>query len=737
MGAEWLALIVIVVASFAPGWLIVRQFVGPARPTLVAAFAGLTLGIGLMGWLALVLAEFGVYSLAALVICWLVTVVGLIALEWVRRRSGRFPSDAVAVSDSAAPPLFPALPSWLEVVFLAAWFVAALWLFFRPHEMVVGAADAGVYVNLGASIDREGSILIQDDTLAELDPALYPALLRPQDDNPVAPFYLVPGFYVIGTPRGEITPQFYPLHPVWQAVAYGLAAAPPRLTGGDAAAGVADGVAAELLLTGLWALLGALAIYLLVRSYAGWETAALALTGLSLTALQVWFARYPTTEMLTQYLLWAGLLALALWLSNEGPAKLWALLAGVGLGQVFLVRVDMLVLLPVLGLMLLVVFIGGRRALADRASLLWFAVPFGGLVVHSFIHAWWQSRPYFVVHSGLGLRLLQVNWAIPVVAVIAGLVGIWLLRRYGSLVGGRDFGRYRRYALMALIGVTLLFAIYGWFARPVLGETIIRQDAYSGLAIPLTDYENWPRFGWYLSPLGIWLGVAGICVLIWQMNRRVALMLAVGTLFAALYLWNLRANPHQIYAMRRYVPAVLPLFIIGGATFIGWVARHEHTLWKVVAGLLAVVWLGGLGWSARGFISQVDYDGLTAQLVAFNDRLQPDSVLLFNDPAPIGQGDFFGTPLKFIFGHDVFTVRDLSAVNEQDLVQAIEIWQNSGRAVYWFGDSTWPLANGFNAPIEQYSLSSRRMEQSYDRKPTTIVNDDWTLSFARLTPEGS
>lgn len=732
MANAWLALPLILVAGLVPGWLIVRQFNGPARPTLVLGFAALTLGLALTGWLALVLAELGGYSLGRLALAWLASVGSLAALEWGRRRAGRFPAGPVGTAPPA-PCLFPSLPVWLEAVFLAAWLVAALWLFFRPHETVTGAADAGVYVNLGASIDRQGSILIQDELLAVLDPALYPGLLRPQPDNPVAPYYLLPGFYVIGQPPGQITPQFYPLHPVWQAVAYGLGATPERLATTDLTGGVLAGVQAELLLTGLWALLGSLAIYLLVRSFAGWETAALALLGLSLTAIQVWFARYPTTEMLTQYLLWAGLLGLALWLGGDGPARLWALLAGVGLGQVFLVRVDMLVLLPVIGLMVVVLWLGGRR-LVDRAALAWFTVPFGALVAHSFVHAWWQSRPYFVVHSGLGLRLLQVNWAIPVVALLVGAVGLWLLWRYGPSLAERDFSLSRRYALVALIGVALAFALYGWFVRPVVGQTILRPDAYSGETLPLTDYQNWPRLGWYLSPLGIWLGVAGLCVLIWQMNRRVALMLAVGGLFAALYLWNLRANPHQIYAMRRYVPVVVPLFIIGGATFIGWLARGRPRGWQAAAGLLAVAWLGGLGWSARGFISQVDYAGLTIQLQTLSERFEPGSVLLFNDPAPIGQGDFFGTPLKFLFGHDVFTVRDLTAVSDQDLVEAIEFWQNSGRAVYWIGDATWPQQQGFRVAPELQTLTSRHLEQSYLTKPQAVLDDEWVLSYTRLEP---
>ena len=326
---EWSAVLLLPVAGVVPGWLVVRQFVR-GRPTLPLAFAALALGLAATGWLALVLAEFGIYSFGRLAVAWLVLVAALLALDLWRGRTGRAPTDLAA--DDSPPPLFPRLPRWVEPAFLLAWVLAAAWLFFRPHEYVLGAADAGVYVSIGASIAREGSIVIRDETLAGLDETLYPALLRPQPDNPAAAYYLFPGFYVDGEPAGEITPQFYPLHPVWQAVAYSLVAASQAAT----PAATPDAIRAALLLNGLWATLGSLAVYLTVRQFAGWETAALALVALSLTALQVWFARYPTTEVLTQYLLWTGLCAMGMWLGpgpnaagHRGAGRLWALVAGV------------------------------------------------------------------------------------------------------------------------------------------------------------------------------------------------------------------------------------------------------------------------------------------------------------------------------------------------------------------------------------------------------------------------
>ena len=719
----WSVVLLLPVAALVPGWLVVRQF-GRGRPSLPLAFAALSLGLAVLGWAALLLAEVGLFSMGRLALVWLLLVGALVALDLWRVKTDRRPPSADRHPPSATrylPLATNPLPR-PELAFLAVWAVAAGWLFFRPHEYVLGAADAGVYVSLGASIAHEGRIVITDETLAALDPALLPALLRPLPDDPVAAYYLLPGFYVIGAPPGEITPQFYPLHPVWLAVAYGLAEA--------TAAPTAEAIRAALLLNGLWAALGALAVYFTVRQFAGWPAAALALVALSLTALQVWFARYPTTEMLTQFVLWSGLCGLGHWLGGDGPGKLWALLAGVSLGLVFLVRVDMLVLLPLLALLVFWLLAGGRRA-AAAGTLGWFLVPLALLVAHSFAHAWFQSRPYFVVHSGLGLRLLQVNWAIPVVAVLAAVAFLWLLRRSEArfLAG---YARYRRMALGALIGVTLIVAVYGWFVRPAIGAPVARQDFFSGGSVPLTDHENWRRLGWYLSPVGVWLGVAGTCLLIWRANRRMVMVLAVGALFAMLYLWSLQANPHQVYAMRRFVPAAVPFLTVAAAALLGWLVGLRRP-WPVVAVALAVVWLGGLAWSARGFVSQVDHRGLTAQLDALDGAFAPDSVLLFHDAVPIGAGDFFGTPLQFIYGHNAFALRDPDPPGA-DLVRAVEIWHNSGRAVYWIGDPAWLDAHGYEYETNVVTLTSRRLEESYEHKPAAILDDEWVLRIARIAP---
>ena len=232
--APVLSLLIIIIAALLPGTFAVlcwgKRFEDDPVEFL---FAGLSLGLLALGWLALILAEVGRFSLGLLGALWAVGLIALVCYYASLRSKQALGRRKVSIN------------RW-EVGALSVWIVLAAWLFFRPHEFILGGADAGVYVNLGANIARTGGILIHDSTLAALDPSLYPSLLRPLPPGEVTPYYLMPAFYVPGTPAGLIVPQFYPLHPVWQAVGYAL-----------------GGLRAELLLTPLWGFLGALVLILL------------------------------------------------------------------------------------------------------------------------------------------------------------------------------------------------------------------------------------------------------------------------------------------------------------------------------------------------------------------------------------------------------------------------------------------------------------------------------------------
>ncbi len=103
----------------------------------------------------------------ALAAIWLLSALILAVLVWWRYRSGRsLLGDPALVKEDAAAAKRSSRSSWQEVIFLLLWLIAAGWLFFRPHESIMGGADAGVYVSLGAEIAQQGGFQIVDETLA-------------------------------------------------------------------------------------------------------------------------------------------------------------------------------------------------------------------------------------------------------------------------------------------------------------------------------------------------------------------------------------------------------------------------------------------------------------------------------------------------------------------------------------------------------------------------------------------
>jgi hypothetical protein len=98
-------------------------------------------------------------------------------------------------------------------------------------------------------------------------------------------------------------------------------------------------------------------------------------------------------------------------------------------------------------------------------------------------------------------------------------------------------------------------------------------------------------------------------------------------------------------------------------------------------------------------------------------------------------GDFWGTPLKFLYDHEVFTLRQPDQVDASLLVQTIKNWQNKGYTVYWIGDTSWlAQQNIAHASSILATLTAANLEATYDRKPQKIINVEWPLPIFEIAP---
>jgi hypothetical protein len=542
-------------------------------------------------------------------------------------------------------------------------------IYFRPHEFIHGGADAGVYVNMGSHIARSGQLLIDDPLIAQLDPSFYPAFFREQPPGDLTRYYYLPGFYVSDTVPGQIIPQFYAVQAVSIAILTAI-----------------GGVPLGLLATPLWGLAGIAAVYFLARNLFDRRVALLAATLLGAVILQNWFSRYPTAEVLTQAYVFAGLYALSRVLGQHEPRRSWGFLAGLWLGLISLIRIDMVLVVAVLPILL----IGLAAARRWSTGLTSFTVTLGVLTVQSVLHAVLFAWPYtHNTFQGVAHTLLGRNGAL---WLGAGLIGMVLL-----IVGARWFGRaaeerrqrWLRRLTGALIVLVCSAALYAYFLRPVVETSATVAYWYGGSQFASTNRENLARIGWYVTPLGLLIALLGLCLMLWRERSLPArVFVVVALLSTAVYVINILNNPHHIYAMRRYVPVIIPALMIWGGYGLAALSRARWRGARLVMGLVLLAWLGGMIWQSRVIWRQVDDAGQLAALTEWNQQLAPGAVLLFDDQNPVGTGDFIGTPMRFIFDHPVFALRNPQAVTPEALRALVRDWQQQGRSVYVLSETS-------------------------------------------------
>ncbi|MFH1037780.1 MAG: glycosyltransferase family 39 protein [PVC group bacterium] len=399
-------------------------------------------------------------------------------------------------------------------------------LFFRPTEYIFGGWDPGVYAGTAAHIARTGSIVVADDRPFFLTPEERADFSREHRAGYLEKY---PGFRRSGPGGTRLIPQFYHLFPALLAVA----SFPAGLAGG-------------FYLTPILGMLSLLAVYLAVREFWSRSEALLAVFLLTVNLVQIWQARFPTAEMLGQFLLFSGLFVLARFLLRGDLYPAW--LAGVLLGLFVLSHISALLIIPPLA-----IFFFCRWFLSFRREDVHLLLPLIILTAYSFLpHLVFGKHYAFLAADTFPGK----NFPLPglLCLLAAAMAAIRILKRpfreRAALLLQKK--GWRRAAAAAVI----LLALGGYFVRPAIG----------GLS---ADRTNLVELGWFLTLPGLVLGVAGICLLILG-NRRapVWVFLLITLAFSGLFLWRQMIHPYYLWAARRFAAVIIPGFLICAARAI-------------------------------------------------------------------------------------------------------------------------------------------------------------------------
>ena len=250
-------------------------------------FLRVMLGVSVVAWLALLLAELGQFRLGLLALLLTIGAFGLSLLVYAFRASPATPTAAAGWRT-------PALAATAGILLCAA-------LFLPPYETAVAGGDATVYLNFGRQIAHHGALEFEDALLRPLSIASRAELfLNRVPLDATGQFARFPGgFLIADIADPTVTAGFSPLFPVLTALGHAL--------GSPRAALVVAPLFATLSLVGLWCV---------ARRLGGVHAAWLAATLTAVSLPQIWFAKLSVPETVAQCFVMAGVLA---WLVAMRP----------------------------------------------------------------------------------------------------------------------------------------------------------------------------------------------------------------------------------------------------------------------------------------------------------------------------------------------------------------------------------------------------------------------------------
>jgi len=668
-------------------------------------FLAVSMSVLVSAWVALVLAELGRFSLlrAAAV---LAAFCGL-ALLFGRRRLGsplRRPRTAKDVLPAA--------------VLLGV----ALLLQARPTEYLLGGRDPGTYVAAMAMIARTGTIAYVDPTVLSIPREEVDLFFR----EPEAVDYnwgRFMGFPLERPETGRVVPEFFHLFPAFGAYLF-----------------QAMGVKGALATPPVFGILGTLAVYFAFRRLFGPAPALLAALLLSVNVVEVWFARYPVSEGVSQLLVFTAFLAVSRFESSRVAA--FGVLAGAALGLSLLVRIDGVLIAAPLAAYLLVRRARGDLDARQAAAVL---VPFGALALHAAVHASLFARKYVVsIATRKYWRQPPEVWLLAAVAVAALLFALYrwgprLLRRAEASPALRS----------GICAALVLLALYAYFLRPALSAWAGADGNDPARALPSLqgalavlgfktlaahDAQSLVRLGWFVTPLALLLGVLGLLVIVRDGRKEHLFPVLTVLTFSAFYFYKLRVYNDYFFALRRFVPVILPGLFGFAAYFLVRLAAAGAGR-RLVAGAMAAGLLASYAASTAPLFRYVDWKGSVAFVADVARRFGPDDVVVFEQKESI---HLLSLPLWAVHGVNVLELGRFRPDPER-LHHLIASWRGRYRDIYFVHTWREPVCGVFLQDVagSPYRFGTHEWERAYGRPPQGPEPRALEFTISRVVDPGA
>ncbi len=583
--------------------------------------------------------------------------------------------------------------------------LAGGWLFYQvpPSEYVMGGKDPGVYLTEGIRIAQRGGAVVADDVVTSV-PELFRDLFFPKGFEEGYHSSRFMGYYLLDPVAGSVVGQFPVGFPVWVAAGYGI-----------------NGLTGARTVPVACALLGLVAVYFCGARLFGKAAGLAGSVLLAVNVAQVWYARYPSAEILLQPLVFAGLLAYVRAVHDEDTffAPVAALLFTVG---AFTHLTGAMVAMAVAAGALLDAAVRGRRVPWSFWLLLVSGTAAAGLFL------WRYIPPYFNSPVGFLNNLRPVHFAGAGLAVVIGAATLVLLRRLRP--SRRDL-----VVALGLVAVVWVLAAYAYFVRSA-GGALAPHDADS-----LRTFTSI-----YLTPLGLAVALAGFAFAARAFpDSAVFLVLASG--FAIAFFYKIRIVPEHFWAVRRFLAVVLPaaLLLVGAAAFadprgatVTWLQRlRERRLrtLRYAVGLVVVLMIGRQFMAAtRPILRHVEYADLIPHIEQLASIFGSDDLVLFESRGA-SDSHVLALPLAYVYDRHVLVFATTNPSKE--LFRAFLPWALTKYKRVFFvgggGGGTELLSNSITVvPVRGERFQIPEYESALNAYPGGVRRKEFDLGVYEL-----
>ena len=480
----------------------------------------------------------------------------------------------VAIAGFSAPAIvmllanhfIPALALALGVVgaSVAVWLVRIEAVEIARREVVLAGVAIGI-VSIWALLNLRYSA---ENLFAQRDSATYELTARWLVDHQSLPIHTQPDLF--GSPFGsDGTSAGFQRQTDTTVFAQGNHLLPVLLATVGSVFGTTAMLKANVVLAGV----ALLAFFAIARRVAGADFALVGLLAFAVSMPMIYVSRDTFTEPLALLFLMGGM---ALLYRAVGTGRILDFAAaGFVTSMAAVVRIDayaaLLSLLVVAAILLAIAPPHRRRETAwQSAALIGSAVP---MVVVGYLDVSWLSPGYY--HNQRS-QIIPIAAAAIILAVVGAVTVViawsWqapIKARIGTLAG--------RLLLSRVAGATVIVAFLVLLSRPwwmtARGEfdNLILRVAQQAQGLPVdgtrlyTEYTvDWQAmyFGWPTIILAVLGYVLLLNQLIRRSDHRLLGFLVMALSLSALYLWAPFITPDQVWAMRRYVPVVVPGLIV-------------------------------------------------------------------------------------------------------------------------------------------------------------------------------